>query len=167
MVEISTQEVNGMAEHAKKAQEPRKTEDRFSEEEMGLKLQELAGEGEYVVGGETIIEYEVIGAVAATAAGEVNGISTVGSSSIRRRMSETFGSAQKRARGATVEVGKREAIVDLDVKIIYGFSIPQLIVDVRKKVCARLLDMFGLITKEINVNIVGIDFPDRMPGKVE
>jgi uncharacterized alkaline shock family protein YloU len=39
-------------------------------------------------------------------------------------------------------------------------------VDVRKKVGARLLEMFGLITKEINVNIAGIDFPERVPGKV-
>ena len=156
-----------MAEQAKKAHERRKTEDRFSEEEMGWKLKELEEGGEYVVGGETIIEYEVIGAVAATAAREVNGISTVGAGSIRRMLSETLGSGHKRARGARVEAGKREAIVDLDVKITYGFSIPQLVIDVRKKVGARLLDMFGLIAKEINVNIVGIDFPERIPGKVE
>jgi uncharacterized alkaline shock family protein YloU len=156
-----------MAEQAKKAHERKKTEDRFHEEEMGWKLKELDGDGTYVIGGETIIEYEVIGAVAATAAREVNGVSTVGTSSIRRTLSETFGSGHKKARGARVEAGKREAIVDLDIKITYGFSIPQLIIDIRKKVGARLLDMFGLIAKEINVNIVAMDFPDRIPGKVE
>lgn len=156
-----------MAEQAKRVHERKKTEDRFHEEEMGWKLKELEEGGEYVIGGETIIEYEVIGAVAATAAREVNGISTVGTSSIRRTLSETFGPSHKKARGARVEAGKKEAIVDLDIKITYGFSIPQLIIDVRKRVGARLLDMFGLIAKEINVNIVGIDFPDRVPGKVE
>jgi uncharacterized alkaline shock family protein YloU len=156
-----------MADSTKKAQERRKTEDKFREEEMSWKLKELEEGGEYVVGGETTIEYEVIGAVAATAAREVNGVSSVGSSSIRRTLSETFGSGHKRARGAKVEAGKKEAIIDLEVKITYGFSIPQLVIDIRKKVGARLLDMFGLVAKEVNVNILGIDFPERAPGKVQ
>jgi len=155
-----------MAEAVKKQPEAKKTEDRFREEEMTLKLKELNEGGDYVVGGETIIEYEVIGAVAATAAREVSGVSSIGSSSLRRVLSETLGSSEKKARGATVEAGRREAIVDLEVRVMYGFSIPQLVVDVRKKVGARLLEMFGLITKEINVNIAGIDFPERVPGKV-
>ena len=61
----------------------------------------------------------------------------------------------------------REAILDLTIQVVYGFSIPQVVIEVRKKVGARLLEITGLIAKEINVNISGIEFPDRMPGKVE
>ena len=155
-----------MAEAVNNETEARRTEDRFREEEMTWKLRELEEGGDYVIAGQTIIEYDVIGAVAATAAREVQGVSSIGSSSLRRSLSETFGSAEKRARGASVEAGRKEAIVDLEVKVVYGFSIPQLVVDMRKKIGARLLEMFGLITKEINVHIVGIDFPERMPGRV-
>ena len=57
--------------------------------------------------------------------------------------------------------------VDLTIKVIYGFNIPQLIIDIRKRVAARLLELVGLITKEINVHVVGVEFPDRMPGRVQ
>lgn len=155
-----------MAEAAEKETQVRITEDRFREEEMTWKLKELEEGGDYVIAGQTIIEYDVIGAVAATAAREVHGVSSIGSSSLRRSLSETFGSAERRARGTTVEAGRKEAIVDLDIKVLYGFSIPQVVVDMRKKIGARLLEMFGLITREVNVNVVGIDFPERMPGRV-
>ena len=66
-----------------------------------------------------------------------------------------------------MEQGRREAIVELTIQVVYGFSIPQLVIEVRKKVGARLLEMTGLIAKEVNINISGIDFPDKMPGRVE
>ena len=66
-----------------------------------------------------------------------------------------------------MNAGKKEAIVDLTIKVTYGFSVPQLVVDVRKTIGARLLEIAGLIAKEVNIRIVGIDFPDRMPGRVE
>ena len=66
-----------------------------------------------------------------------------------------------------VEQGKKEAILDLSIQVVYGFSIPQIVIEVRKKVGASLLEMAGLIAKEVNINITGIAFPERMPGKVE
>jgi uncharacterized alkaline shock family protein YloU len=38
---------------------------------------------------------------------------------------------------------------------------------VRQNVARRVLEMCGLVAKEININVVGIEFPDRMPGRVE
>jgi uncharacterized alkaline shock family protein YloU len=142
-------------------------EDRFREEEMRPKLEEMEKRGEYVVAGETDIADAVIGAIAATAAREVDGVAEVGSGNVRRTLSETLRGTQKKSWGAVVQTGKKEAIVDLTIKVIYGFNVPQLVIDVRKKVGARLLEIAGLITKEVNIRIVGIEFPARMPGKVE
>lgn len=142
-------------------------ESRFHEKEMKPKLEEMEGEGDYLVAGQTEIADGVIGAIASTAALEVDGVAEVGTGTARRILSETLGGSQKKSWGTTVQAGKKEAIVDLTIKVTYGFSVPQLVVDVRKKVGARLLEITGLIAKEVNITIVGMGFPDKMPGKVE
>jgi uncharacterized alkaline shock family protein YloU len=142
-------------------------EDRFRDEEMKPKLEEIEKRGEYVVAGQTDIADAVIAAVAATAAREVDGVAEVGSGNVRRTLSESLRGTQKKSSGAVVQAGKKEAIVELTIKVIYGFNVPQLVIDIRKKVGARLLEIAGLITKEVNIRIVGIEFPARMPGKVE
>jgi uncharacterized alkaline shock family protein YloU len=142
-------------------------EHRFHEEEMKPKLEEMEKGGDYLVAGQTDIADAVIGAIAATAAREVDGVGEVGPGTVRRILSQRLMGAQKKSHGATVQAGKKEAIVDLTVTVIYGFNVPQLVVDVRKKVGARLLEIAGLIAKEVNIRVVGIDFPARMPGRVE
>ena len=146
---------------------PSATEERFHDSEMGEKLEEIASDHEYTIIGETDIDDEVVGALAAEAAREIEGVADIGTSSIRRTLLERFGGHEKRSRGVGVEAGKKEAIVDLTIKVIYGFNIPQLIIDIRKRVAARLLELVGLVTKEINVHVVGVEFPDRMPGRVQ
>jgi uncharacterized alkaline shock family protein YloU len=158
-----------MAEGKKlvKQDEDTALEARFSEEEMTAKIAELESGAEYVVGGGTDIQDEVVGAICATAAREVDGVADVGLSSVTRTLKEVLGGADKRARGVGVEQGKREAILDLTVQVIYGFSIPQVVIEVRRRVGARLLEMTGLIAKEVNINITGIEFPEKMPGRVD
>ncbi|MFC1924015.1 Asp23/Gls24 family envelope stress response protein [Chloroflexota bacterium] len=136
--------------------------------EMTAKLDEIEKHGVFMVGGETNIDDEVIAQIAAVAAKEVEGVAEdMGEGSIRRSLSEMVGSSEKRARGVEVEAGKMEAIIDLTLKVIYGYSIPKIILEVRKNVATRLLEMVGLVAKEINVDVVGIEFPDRMPGNLQ
>ena len=143
------------------------TQDRIKEQEMVPRLAELERLEEIEVGGETEINDEVIGAIAGVAAREIEGVSSLGGSSIRRSIAERVGGAEQRARGVAVEAGRREAILDLDLRVVYGFSIPETIVKVRQNVAHRVLELCGLISKEININVVGIEFPDRMPGRVD
>ena len=140
-------------------------ESRFHEEEMTLKLEEMGKqEGDYLVAGQTEIADEVLNTIAAMAAREIDGVADVGTGTVRRMLMR---GAQKQASGAAVQAGKKEAIVDLTMKMIYGFNLPQLVVDVRKRVGARLLETAGLIAKEVNIRVVGIEFPAKMPGRVE
>jgi len=136
------------------------TDDRIQEQEV-LELTEIE------VGGETSIDDEVIAAIAGVAANEVEGVSSLGTRSLRRAVAERVGGAEERSRGVGVEAGSREAILDLELRVIYGFSIPKVVINVRQLVAHRTLELVGLVTKEININVVGIDFPDRMPGRVE
>ena len=142
-------------------------EDKIREQEMVSRLAEIGQLQEIEVGGETTINDEVIGAIAGVATREIDGVSTLGTSSIRRAISERLGGSEQRGRGIGVEAGRREAILDIELRVIYGYSIPELIVKVRHNVAHRVLELCGLVSKEININVVGIEFPERMPGRVE
>ena len=119
--------------------------------------------------GDTVIGDEVVASIAGLAAQEIEGVGSLGRSTVRRALSGAFADAAEKARtGVAVEVGKRECIVDLQLNVLYGYSIPSIINEVRKKVAARLLEFTGLIAKEINIRIVGIDIPTKKPApKVE
>jgi uncharacterized alkaline shock family protein YloU len=142
-------------------------DDKIKEQEMASKLAELGKLQDIEVGGETEIVDDVIGAIAGVAAREIEGVSSLGTSSIRRTIAERVGGAELKARGVKVEVGRREAILDIDLRIVYGHGIPEIVVKVRENVARRILELCGLVAKEINVNVVGIDFPERMPGRVQ
>ena len=113
------------------------------------------------IAGETIIEDEVVASVAGLAAREIEGVANLGKSSVRRILAEHLGGSEARAKGVEVEVGKTEAIVDLELIIIYGFNIPNVLNEVRKKVASRLLEITGLIAKEINVHVISLSFPEK------
>jgi uncharacterized alkaline shock family protein YloU len=135
---------------------------RIEEQEMESRLAAMQSLEEIEVGGETTIEDEVIGSIAGIAAKEVEGVSALGTRSLRRLIEERVGGRESNARGVAVEAGQREAILDLDMRVHYGYSIPETVISVRQIVAHRVLEMAGLITKEVNINVVGIDFPDKV-----
>ena len=120
------------------------------------------------VTGETVIGDEVVASIAGLAAKEVKGVAGLGKSSVRRALTERLAGAEAKARmGVEVEVGKTEAIVDLQLIVLYGVSIPNVINEVRKQVAFRLMEFVSLIAKEINVRVVGIEIPEKKPSKVK
>ena len=128
-----------------------------------------AKEPEFGTAGETIIGDEVVASIAGLAAKEVEGVASLGKSTVRRAITERIGGAGDKARaGVQVEVGKKEAIVDLQLIVLYGYNIPNIIKEVRKVVASRLMEIAGLIAKEINVNVAGVEIPEKGPKpKVE
>ena len=137
--------------------------------ELGMmpKMEDLSQLNEVLVGGTTNIDPEVIGAIAGIAAQSVEGVASLGTTSLRRTIQERMGGAEKRSRGIEVEVGMREVILDINLRIVYGYSIPETVITVREKIADRVLHLCGLVAKEINVRVSGIEFPNRMPGRVQ
>ena len=134
--------------------------------EMMSRMDEIRRLEDIPVGGMTNIQPEVISAIAGITAQSVEGVASLGTTSFRRTLRERFGGAEKWARGVEVEVGTREAILDINLKVVYGYSIPTVVLMVRKTVAEKVLALCGLVAKEINVRVVGTEFPDRMPGRV-
>jgi uncharacterized alkaline shock family protein YloU len=120
-----------------------------------------------VIAGETTIDDSVVATIAGLAAGEIKGVAHLGKSAVRGKIAGAMAGAEGKARqGVSVTVGHKEATVDLQLDVIYGFNIPNIITEVRKIVATRLLEITGLVAKEINVRIVGIEFPEA-PEKGE
>ena len=121
---------------------------------------------EITVAGESTIEDDVVASIAGMAAREVEGVANLGKSAVRRMVTGAVTGAGGKARhGVAVEVGKKEAIVDLELIIIYGYNIPKVIAEVRNKIATRLLDITGLVAKEINIRVVNIEFPEKKEAK--
>lgn len=113
--------------------------------------------------GNTVIADSVVAKIASIAAREVEGIHSLSA----RGMSDTlFGIAKKvtgsdtRGQGVSVEVGTKEAAIDLSVMVNYGVSIPQVAAAVRNNVIETIKIMTGLIVKEVNIEVTDLYFPD-------
>ena len=117
---------------------------------------------ELMIGGATDISGDVVEAIAEEAALEVEGVVDLARVPllVGRGMPGPFRKGRKMAKAVVAEVGSKEAIVDLGIEVMYGFSIPQIIIDERRKIGARLLELTGLVAKEINVHVEKIVFPE-------
>ena len=123
-------------------------------------------EKEFIAIGETVIEDDVVASLAGLAAREIEGVANLGKSSVRRTLAEHLRGTEEKAKfGVEVEVGKKEAIVDLALSVVYGFNIPDIVAKVRRNVASRLLEITGLTAKEINIHVVGIEIPEKIKEK--
>ncbi len=114
------------------------------------------------VPGITEIEGRVIAAIAGHVAEGIEGVASIGRSGIVRAVTNILGSeASGKASGIDVEAGRREAILDLDVTVMYGYSIPNIVKDAREAIAKEIFDQVGLVAKEINVVVTSIEFPDK------
>ena len=123
--------------------------------------------------GNTTIADAVVTKVASIAAREVPGVYSLGGGVARALGSVTqrVGMSDERSQGVSVEVGEREAAVDLTVTVEYGESVPQVSQAVRDNVIKRIEGITGLSVTEVNVAINDLYFPGdevpEQPARVE
>jgi uncharacterized alkaline shock family protein YloU len=113
--------------------------------------------------GTTTINDTVVTKVAAIAARETSGVYDLGGGAARAlgSVSERVGvtMSDERSRGVSVEVGEREAAVDLTIVVEYGESIPQVADAVRGNVIKRIEGTTGLSVAEVNIVVNDLHFP--------
>lgn len=107
--------------------------------------------------GKTTIADTVVSKVVGMATREVPGVYAMGAG-----MSRAFGAVRERipgvaapgiTQGVTVEVGERQAAVDLDLIVEYGVSIPDLAAGVRRNVITAVEKICGLEVTEVNITV--------------
>ncbi|MEV4627099.1 Asp23/Gls24 family envelope stress response protein [Micromonospora sp. NPDC049523] len=106
--------------------------------------------------GKTRIAEGVVAKIAGFAAREIPGVQSMGSGMARRvgqLRNLVPGGSEASDQGVSVEVGEREAAIDLDIVTWYGQSIVDVTSAVRRNVIDRVQAMTGLNVIEVNINV--------------
>ncbi|MGW6691353.1 Asp23/Gls24 family envelope stress response protein [Streptomyces sp. NPDC054961] len=114
--------------------------------------------------GRTTIADSVVEKIVGMATREVPGIHSLGSGMARTLGAVTDkvpGGRTNVGRGVKVEVGERQAAVDLDVVVEYGVAIVDIAADVRTSVITAVERMTGLEVVEVNITVDDVHLPDE------
>lgn len=118
--------------------------------------------------GSTRIGEGVVAKIAGLAARDIPGVFSMGSGMARRvgQLRNLIpGSTEAASQGVSVEVGEREAAVDLNVVTWYGQSIVEICEAVRRNVIGQVEGMTGLHVVEVNIQVddIHVEMPDTAP----
>lgn len=117
---------------------------------------EPAGDGH----GKTTIAEAVVTKIAALAAREIEGVESLGGA-ISGALAGVVGrarSAEHRTAGVGVEVGTKQAAVELTMKVRYPYPIHEVAEAVRQNVMDRIEAMTGLDVVEVNIAVTDLAF---------
>ena len=120
--------------------------------------------------GTTTIANDVVQKIAGLAAREVSGVYALGGGAARAlgALRERIpGASQSVGQGVTVEVGEKQAAVDLDLITEYGVPIADLARSVRRNVISSVEGMTGLQVTEVNISVNDIHLPSDDEGQQE
>ena len=119
--------------------------------------------------GKTTIAASVVQKIAGIAAREISGVYAMGGG-----VSRAFGALRERIpgggigvtniAGVQVEVGEKQAAIDLDLVVEYGASIVDLARAVRRNVITAVERMTGLEVIEVNIAVNDIHLPEAEDG---
>ncbi|MDK2960775.1 MAG: hypothetical protein PWP12_959 [Bacillota bacterium] len=123
-----------------------------------MALDKLAGdiqilEAENEIGSVRIAD-EVVAIIAGLAATEVPGVAGM-SGGLAGGIAEMLG-RKNLTRGVKVEVGERQAAVDLFLIVEYGVKIPEVAWRVQENVKKAIESMTGLDVVEVNIHVQGV-----------
>lgn len=103
---------------------------------------------------------EVVGIIAGLSATEVPGVAGM-SGGLVGGIAEMLGK-KNLSKGVKVEVGEREAAVDLYIIAEYGERIPDIALGVQENVKRAIESMTGLDVVQVNIYVQGVDFAQEV-----
>jgi len=127
-------------------------------------------------GGKTQIADSVVAKIAGLAARAIPGVYSMGTGMARRMgqlktLMPGSTEASTATQGVSVEVGEREAAIDLDIVTWYGQSIVDVTEAVRRNVSGQVEGMTGLRVVEVNITVddifVETDQEDKQQQRVK
>ena len=118
--------------------------------------------------GNTTIADGVVQKIAGLAAREVSGVHALGGGAARAfgaLASRIPGATQSVGQGVSVEVGEKQAAVDLDIVTEYGAPIADVARSIRRNVISTIEGMTGLQVTEVNISVNDIHLPSDDEGQ--
>ncbi|MFI5500811.1 Asp23/Gls24 family envelope stress response protein [Nocardia asteroides] len=113
--------------------------------------------------GTTTIADTVVQKIAGLAAREVRGVHDLGGGTARAigaLRDRIPGASSSIGQGVSVEVGEKQAAVDLELVVEYGVAIAELAIAVRRNVITAIEQMTGLEVVEVNINVNDVFIED-------
>jgi len=98
---------------------------------------------------------EVVAIIAGIAASDVPGVTSM-SGGIAGGIAEALG-RKNLSKGVKVEVGEKEAAIDLYIIVDYGYRIPEVAWSIQEKVKKAVEEMTGLTVVEVNIHVQGVN----------
>ncbi|CAI9388872.1 Asp23/Gls24 family envelope stress response protein [Niallia sp. Sow4_A1] len=106
--------------------------------------------------GKVEIAPEVIEVIASIAASEVEGVAQM-RSNFATGVVEKFGK-KLHNKGIKVDLSEEGIKVEVYCVMNFGISIPQVAQQIQDNIRQTLINMTGLVTEEVNIHIVGVQF---------
>ena len=94
------------------------------------------------------ISEDVLCAIAASAAMEIEGVSALMAS----------GSKKNAGKGVKITIAENRAVVDVYLMVVYGQPIPEVAAKVQAAVTSAMDAMAGFAVQEVNVHVGGVSF---------
>lgn len=109
--------------------------------------------------GEIKIADDVVAAISAFAAADVEGVSTIGGNTIRDIRGRMAGKAA--SKGVKVDVLEGIVTVSIHLSLVYGYSLVKVTAMVQDKVKNSIESMTGLTVADVNIRVTGVDVPEE------
>jgi uncharacterized alkaline shock family protein YloU len=101
------------------------------------------------------ITEDVVSIIAGLAAVDVEGVASM-SGGFAGGIAEALG-MKNLSKGVKVEVGEKEALINLYIIVEYGVRIPEVAWNIQEKVKNSVENMTGLTVTEVNIHVQGIN----------
>ena len=101
------------------------------------------------------------------AACSVEGVTRITGSSLVDNIAEFVGSKKILGRSIQIAIQKSEVSVELSINICYGFSLPEIAINVQRTVASQIEELTGLRAAQVNVIIREMEDPAEVPEEDE
>ena len=99
---------------------------------------------------------DVVAVIAGVAVSEVSGVSSM-AGGFAGGITEVLSGKKNLSKGIKVEVGDKEAKIDVNIIVEYGIRIPDVAFEIQNRVKKAVETMTGLKVREVNVHVQGVN----------
>lgn len=138
----------------------------MSEENKEIKESEITVENSEGEKSSIQIADEVVSIIAGKAVVDAPGVFSM-AGGFAGGFSEVFGGKKNLTKGIKVEVGEKEAKIDVNIIVEYGIRIPDVAFDIQNRVKSAIEGMTGLKVTAVNVHVQGVNTETREDEKEE
>ena len=131
----------------------------MEKENKGVKKEEVVENEEIAISTETNeikIANDVVAVIAGVAVSEVPGVSEM-AGGFAGGITEVLSGKKNLAKGIKVEVGEKDAKIDVNIIVEYGVRIPDVAFEIQTRVKKAVETMTGLNVLEVNVHVQGVN----------